>query len=498
MSARRHRLFTAAQMRAADAGTIAKGTPGTVLMDRAARGAAEDIMASLSARPTLVLCGPGNNGGDGHAVAALLRQRGWPVRVALLGEVAALKGDAAWAAGLWQDARVALAPDCLAGADLVVDALFGTGLGRPIDGDLAKLVEVLNAGSASVIALDMPSGICSDTGAVLGTAVRATRTLTFGGAKLGQALLPGKRHCGALEVIDIGLDGDVVDGLDISAWRNHPDLWRHTWRPRDDDSHKYRHGHALVLGGRLPRTGAARLAARAALRVGAGLVTVLSPASALMVYAGALEAVMVEPVDDGQGLAAALADPRRNAIALGPGAGVGEATCQAVLAALHGGKACVLDADALTSFADRPQRLFDALAGRAAILTPHEGECARLFADLEGDRLSRARAAAARSDAVVVLKGGDSIIASPDGRVVIETQAPPWLATAGSGDVLTGLALGLRAQGMPAFEAACAAVWLHGQAARAHGPGLIADDLERMLPGVLGRLAGQPSGLAEA
>jgi NAD(P)H-hydrate epimerase len=481
-------VLTIAQMARADAAAIASGIAGITLMENAGAAVAEAVIARHLRAPTIVLCGPGNNGGDGLVVARRLAAVGWPVRVALLGERARLRGDAALAARAWSGDTVPLAPTVLEGSGLVIDALFGAGLTRPLDGAALATIAAVAAARLPVVAIDVPSGVHGDTGEVLGAAAPARTTVTFHRAKPGHLLLPGRERVGELLVADIGIPERVTRDLAVRTWRNRPQRWRALLPRRTARQHKYSHGHALVLGGGAHTSGAARMAARAALRSGAGLVTVLCPEPAVAAYAAQLTAVMLRPFTDQAGFARELADERRNAILLGPGAGVGEDLCQRVLTALTGGKACVLDADALTSFADQRGRLFAAIHANC-LLTPHEGEFRRLF-DQQGDKLTRARAAAVASGAVVLLKGADSVIAAPDGRAVIETEAPPTLATAGTGDVLAGIALGLLAQGMPVFEAAAAAVWLHGQAARLCGAGLIAEDLIEALPGALARFHG--------
>ncbi|MGI9501074.1 MAG: NAD(P)H-hydrate dehydratase, partial [Geminicoccaceae bacterium] len=404
---------------------------------------------------------------------------------ALLGAPGRLQGDAAIARDRWQGRATALEPATLEGAGLVVDALFGAGLTRPLGGQAAAVASALAKARVPVVAVDMPSGVHGDTGAIESVAVRAGITVTFHRAKPGHYLQPGRGHVGRLAVVDIGIPESVDRSLGIDLFANRPALWSGCFPRRGAAFHKYDHGHALVLGGGMASSGAARLAARAALRAGAGLVTVLCPASALPVYAAALTAVMVRPFADRDGaFADELADPRRNAILLGPGAGVGASLAAKVEASLAAGKLCLLDADALTSFASAPEKLFERIKqdGRV-LLTPHEGEFSRLF-DVEGDKLSRAREAAAVSGATVLLKGADTVVARPDGSASILTDAPPTLATAGSGDVLAGIALGLTAQSMPIFEAASAAAWLHAEAAKTFGPGLIADDLADQLPRV--------------
>ena len=475
------RLLTIAEMGAADAAAIAAGMPGIQLMENAGAAVARAITERFAPRPALVLCGPGNNGGDGFVAARHLAGHGWPVRLALLGARERLRGDAATAAAAWLGEVLPLDPELIADAGLVVDGLFGAGLARPLEGVAHDAIEAVGQAAVPVVAIDVPSGVHGDTGAVLGSAAHATLTVTFHRAKPGHFLLPGRDYVGELVVADIGIpaDAEVTSGLFV----NHPRLWLALLPRRTSASHKYAHGHALVLGGGMASSGAARMAARAALRAGAGLVTVVCPKDALAIYAAQLTAVMVAPFADDRGFARSLADPRRNGMLLGPGAGSGETLRRRVLRVLETQKATVLDADALTSFQDQPQTLFDAIAA-PCVLTPHDGEYKRLFAH-EGDRLTRARAAAAQSGAVMLLKGGDTVVAAPDGRALIQPEAPPALATAGSGDVLAGIVLGLLVQGMPALEAAAAAVWLHARAGFLVGTGLIAEDLPEALPGAL-------------
>jgi ADP-dependent NAD(P)H-hydrate dehydratase / NAD(P)H-hydrate epimerase len=479
------RLLTIAEMTAADGAAVAAGVPEIQLMETAGAAVARTIAERFAPRPALVLCGPGNNGGDGFVAARHLAGGGWPVRLALLGSRARLRGAAAQAAEAWRGDVLALDPALVGAAQLVVDALFGAGLARPLDGVARDAIEAVARADVPVVAIDIPSGVHGDSGAVLGAAAQAALTVTFHRAKPGHFLLPGRDYVGELVVADIGIPEHAMDAPG-QLFANHPRLWRRLLPRRISASHKYAHGHALVLGGGMASSGAARMAARAALRGGAGLVTVVCPKDALAVYAAQLTAIMVAPFADDQEFTQILADPRRNGMLLGPGAGSGEILRGRVLRVLEAKKACVLDADALTSFQDRPQTLFDAIAG-PCVLTPHEGEFRRLFA-FDGDRLTRARAAAAQSGAVVLLKGGDSVIAGADGRAFIQPDAPAALATAGSGDVLGGIVLGLLVQGMPAFEAAAAAVWLHARAGDLVGTGLIAEDLPEVLPTALAEL----------
>jgi len=490
----RHALLPPQQMAEADRLTIAGGVSGIGLMESAGRAVADAAARRWPRRPVLVLCGPGNNGGDGFVAARILAGRGWPVRLALLGERAALKGDAAAAAASWGGPVEALAEASLSGAALVIDALFGAGLARPIEGIARAVITALDARHVPVVAVDVPSGVDGASGAVRGGAPMASLTVTFFRRKPGHLLFPGRLHCGEILVAPIGIPAAVLDRVRPDVAANHPDWWLPRFPWPGPESHKYTRGHTLVVGG-MVMTGAARLAARAAARLGAGLVTVAAPEVALPIYAAALTGVIVQPGDAIGSFRGLLADRRRNAALIGPGAGTGPATREKALAILKAGKRAVLDADALTVFADDPPALSSAIRSAETptpVLTPHEGEFARLF-DRSGSKLDRALRAARASGAVMLLKGNDTVIAAPDGRAAISEGAPAELATAGSGDVLAGMVLGLLAQGMPAFEAAAAAVWLHADAARRIGPGLVAEDLVEAMPAVLAALKGRAS-----
>ncbi|MBX9829424.1 MAG: NAD(P)H-hydrate dehydratase [Xanthobacteraceae bacterium] len=488
-------LLTTAEMATADRLTIEGGTPGIRLMEQAGRAVA-DAVTRHSSGAVCVVAGPGNNGGDGFVCARILAERGYPVRLLLLGERDKLKGDAAEASRSFKGAVEPAEPAGLAGADLIVDALFGAGLDRPLSGAALTMIEAINAADAAVVAVDLPSGINGTSGAVMGAAVEASETVTFFRRKPGHVLLPGRLHCGTVEVADIGIPDSVLPRIAPRIFANAPTLWSAKFPVPGPGGHKYGRGHAVVVSGDQSHTGAARLAARGALRAGAGLVTLASPREALAVNAAASLAVMVRPLGGAPELSAMLADPRLNTVVLGPGGGVGAPMRDMVLAALAGDRAVVLDADALTSFAETPETLFAAIKVRGAsptVLTPHEGEFARLFktepqaADIPS-KYDRARQAAEASAAVVLLKGSDTVVAEPGGRGSITENAPPWLATAGSGDVLAGFIAGLLAQGMPAFEAASAATWLHGETGSEAGPGLIAEDLPDALRAVYRRL----------
>ncbi len=479
MQATGEALLTCAEMAAADRHAIAGGVPGLRLMESAGAAVAREIVARFARGPVAVLCGPGNNGGDGFVVARHLRDAGWQVRVGLLGEVHALTGDAAAMAARW-DAKIEAADmGLLDGAGLVVDALFGAGLSRPIEGAALRLVEAM--AGRRVVAIDVPSGVSGDSGEILEAAAQAQLTVTFFRRKPGHLLLPGRTLCGETVVADIGIPAAAVAGA--TCFANTPELWLAQYPVPTAAGHKYERGHVLVVGG-ATLTGAARLAARAAARAGAGLVTIAAEPSAVPVYAADRASTMVRPMATLADFAGLVDDLRRNVVLLGPGNGADAACAARVHAARAARKACVLDADALSVFAGDPADLFARLDG-TCVLTPHDGEFARLFPDISGDRLTRARLAARRANAVVLLKGADTVVAAPDGRAAINSNAPPWLATAGSGDVLAGLIAGLLAQSMPAFEATCAAAWMHGEAAKHFGPGLIADDLPEQLPHVI-------------
>ena len=474
------------RMSEADRLTVAAGTPTTALMENAGRAVAQEIERRWSARPVTVLCGPGHNGGDGFVAARQLAEAGWPVRLALLGPRDHLAGAARHHAALWRGAIAPLTPAVLDGAELVVDAIFGAGLSRALEGPAEEALAAATRRGSPIVAVDVPSGLMGDTGEALG-AVAAVLTVTFFCKKPGHLLLPGRVLCGEVVVADIGTPPSVLAQIVPDTFENDPGLWVAALPRPHDGGNKYTRGHALISGG-YPMTGAARMAARAAARAGAGLTTIAVPEIALPIYAAALISIMVHPLAAPEDFDRLLADRRFSALLIGPGAGAGEQTRARVRAMLGTGRPTLLDADALTAFADEPTALDRAIIG-PCVLTPHDGEFRRLF-DPNGDKLTRTRAAARRSGAVVVLKGSDTVITDPDGRAVVNANAPPTLATAGSGDVLSGILLGLLAQGMEPFLAAAAAAWLHGAAAAAFGPGLIAEDLPDLLPSVLRRLYG--------
>ncbi len=484
-------ILTVAQSVEADRLAAATGIASIELMENAGRAVADVVASCAPAAAVVVLCGPGNNGGDGLCAARHLSQRDCRVRVHSLVDQSVLRGDAEEMARRWAGPILPAFPEVLQQATIIVDALFGAGLSRPLDGLAADLVRAVNASGSTVIAADVPSGLHGDLGRPIdgpdGICVRATRTVTFFRAKPAHFLMPGRRFCGALTVADIGIPRQVLDNIQPHNFANGPELWQRRYPVPAPDGHKYRRGHAVVVSGPMHATGAARLAARGALRVGAGLVSVASPTGAVGINAAQLTAIMVKPFDGAKGLTTLLSDRRLNAVVIGPGCGAGAGTQDLVAAVLASGAAAVLDADALTSFSDDPSLLFRQLHENC-VLTPHEGEFERIFPGVLGAssmKLEAAREAATKAGCVVLLKGADTVVASPDGRAAINSNAPPFLATAGAGDVLTGMIGGLMAQGMNAFDAANAAAWLHGEAAARFGPGLIAEDLPEQLPGVL-------------
>jgi hydroxyethylthiazole kinase-like uncharacterized protein yjeF len=478
-------LLSVEQMYKADSLAEQGGVPSLNLMEAAGKAVAEEIPNRWQKRPVAVLAGPGNNGGDGFVVARLLGEAGWPVRLGLLGDESALKGDAAVNAGLWQGETEKLMPGMLDDDPLVVDALFGAGLSRPLDGPALGLVQTINERKMDCIAVDIPSGVHGDTGEILGgegDALKAAVTVTFFRAKTGHFLMPGRDHCGQLVIVDIGIPDSVLDDIRPKTFLNGPVLWLDDFPWPEAAGHKYSRGHAVVCGG-AEMTGAARLAAMGARRLGAGLVTIAAPTDAFPIYAKEEPGTIVKTVDDDAGFRDLLGDPRMNAVLAGPGLGVSDATREKVLGALSSGKSTVIDADGLSAFADDPDALFEAING-PCLMTPHDGEFKRLFS-AQGDKLARTRRAALSTGSVVLLKGADTVIADISGNAVINATGSPDLATAGSGDVLAGLALGLMTQGMNPYQAACASAWIHGAAGEKTGPGLIAEDLPANLPLVL-------------
>ncbi|MEZ5870946.1 MAG: NAD(P)H-hydrate dehydratase [Nitratireductor sp.] len=484
-------LLTPQEMARADALAIHCGITGIELMENAGR-AVFDVASHLvvPGRNVMVLCGTGNNGGDGFIAARLLHESGFKVIAAIAGNEASIKGDAAIAFRRMRESGVVpvdadeVEPERAA---LIIDALLGAGIDRPVTGRLAALISRVNGSGVRIVAVDLPSGINGANGAVMGIAVQAHHTVTFFRRKPGHLLYPGRHYCGEITLAQIGIPASVLSGLAPKVFANDRRIWGKSFPLPQAMGHKYDRGHALVLSGPQYRTGAARLAAQAALRIGAGLVTLASPVCAMAENAAHLTEIMLREMSNDESLRALLSDQRFRAALAGPGGGADASMRGKVAVMLEAGRSAVLDADALTAFAEEPETLFGLIAASEGdvVMTPHAGEFARLFGNQGSDRLAAAREAAARSSATIILKGGDTVIAAPDGRTTINENAPPWLATAGSGDVLAGLACGLLAQGMTGFEAACCAVWIHGAAAAEFGPGLIAGDIEKGVPAVM-------------
>jgi ADP-dependent NAD(P)H-hydrate dehydratase / NAD(P)H-hydrate epimerase len=480
-------LLCVDEMYRADSAAMESGASSDTLMENAGGAVAAEISRRWSPRPVVVLCGPGNNGGDGFVVARLLQRQGWRVRVALLGSAETLNGDAKRNAERWAGPIETLAPPCLDGAELIVDALFGAGLKRPITGAPAAVLDAI--GDIPVVSIDIPSGLHGDTGVVEGDGAVAwpRLTVTFFRRKPGHILLPGREICGEIVVADIGIPDDVLNAINPRQAANAPELWNaeYPWPKLTD--HKYRRGHAVVTGGR-HMTGAARMAAMAAQRVGAGIVTVAAPLDAVVVYKITLTTPLINSIRDSAAYMDCVGEPRVSSILVGPGNESIGSTRERALIALRTEKPVVLDADALTVFEDSTSLLYETITG-PCVMTPHDGEFSKVFPDLGDidmrDKIAKVRTAAELSGAVVVLKGADTVVAAPDGRAVVNENAPADLATGGSGDVLSGFITGLLAQGMAPFEASCAGVWLHGAAAFEFGPGLVAEDLINALPSVL-------------
>ena len=499
-----HELLTPLQMKKADRLTIEGGIAGIELMHNAGKGVFDAMRQLLHANSRiLVFCGPGNNGGDGFVVAQLAANEDFSVRVGLLCDPETLEGDAELAydemdLDLTSMENMRAALDELGEDDVIVDALFGAGLSRPLDDEVLELVQQINDSPSQCVAVDLPSGVSGRSGAVLGVAVHADLTVTFFRAKPGHYLYPGRSHCGEVVVEQIGLEDAVLKQVGPTASYNCDILWGDVPDEPGIAGHKYNRGHTIVVSGPKFSTGASRLVALGAQRAGSGLVTVVAREQAALVHAAHLTSVMIRPAERIADLERILEDERLNSVVIGPAAGIGRETQERVAECLTGERGVVLDADALMSFEDNPEDLFGfiAEAGSAGrvVLTPHEGEFRRLFPDLLGRastdcKVERTRKAAERAGAVVVLKGADTVIADPNGHAAINTSGTPWLATAGSGDVLAGVIGGYLAQGLSGFEAAAKGVWVHGRAAELAGAGLIAEDLIACLPEVVSELS---------
>lgn len=483
-----HEQMTRAEQLAVNAGDTFSG-----LMERAGRAVASVIQQHFKPCRVLVLCGSGNNGGDGFVAARTLQELGWQVTVSLYGRVEALKPHAAESAKSCQGGLQAFDTDLLENTDLVVDAIFGIGLDRPLEPPVSTMLKAASQAGIPIVAVDLPSGTHCDTGMDMG-GVQSYLTVTFACKKPAHLLLPARDLCGKIVVADIGIPAAVLQKVSETAahqvWENCPALWLHHMPVLLSDTHKYKRGHVLIDGS-FPMTGASRLAARAAARMGAGLTTLAVPKRAFGIYAIQHLSIMVHALASMRAWQQLLEDPRFTAFLIGPGGG-NSATVRKQLKektslCLHTKKPVVIDADALNAFEDVLPSLIRSIAGDC-VLTPHQGEFARLFGDhldLSQDKCTLALSAARLSRSVVVLKGSDTVIASPQGQVIVNTNAQPNLATAGAGDVLAGMVAGLLAQGMPALHASAAAVWVHGAVATQFGLGLIAEDIPEQIPPIL-------------
>jgi hydroxyethylthiazole kinase-like uncharacterized protein yjeF len=503
-----HELLTPTEMSRADRLAEAGGTPSLTLMENAGRAVTTEILRRYGKRPVLVLCGPGNNGGDGFVVARQLLDAGWDARAVVMNNMSKWPADAHFN-GMQLLTRkggpnlmpsykgdLVATPDDIAihrivdSGALIVDAIFGAGLDRDVGDELKLLFSALDKSGLPIVSIDIPSGVDGASGQVRGAAIKANLTVTFFRNKPGHLLTPGRDLCGEVVLADIGIPNSVLDEIGAKAWENGPHLWSIPKVERE--AHKYSRGHCIVVSGGPLQTGATRLSATAALRAGAGAVTLIGGRDALLVQAASVTAVMTKPFETRAELRELLGG-KVNAVVIGPGAGVTDATREHALDILELAPAAVLDADAITVFKDAPETLFQAIKARTdrpVVLTPHEGEFTRLFGELDGSKLESARIAAERSGAIIVYKGSDTVIAAPDGRAAINANAPPGLGTAGSGDVLAGIIGGFLAQQMPGFEAAAAAVYVHGAAASLfERPGLISEDLPDLIPRALTAIA---------
>ncbi|MEH6402495.1 MAG: NAD(P)H-hydrate dehydratase [Sneathiella sp.] len=484
------KILSVEQMYEADSRTIQQGVSGKVLMENAGQGVTAFIEEGWDICRAAILCGPGNNGGDGYVIARALRDAGWPVKVYAYGDVQKLSGDAEFMFQKIEGNVEPLTALDLDQTDLVVDALFGAGFRGAFPTEIETLFDTMQSKSISIVCVDVPSGMDGNSGEVAKGTPCADLTVSFCRPKTGHLFYPAIKNMGRFEVIDIGISDEIIDDLKIQVFENAPDLWLDLLPVPSAMGHKYDRGHCTVMGGGLKSMGAARIAARCALRSGAGAVTLLCAPSALMAYSISLDAVMVQSLRDPEDLGDWLATKRIASILIGPGNGVSDRTRANVIEALKSKATVILDADALTVFKDDPDLLFDKISKKEVghvILTPHEAEFARIF-EFEGTALERCQKAALRSGAIVVLKGASTIISEPTGRTVINTNATPWLATAGSGDSLAGIISGLIAASMPCFEATTMGVWMHGEAGIRFGPGLIAEDIEAQIPRILADL----------
>lgn len=480
----RHSLLSAEQMRRVDACAIERVGDSLILMEAAGTATfnyIKDLLEHEKQKPNLlILCGTGNNGGDGLVIARHCLEQGLSVKICLVGDPKALSDTAERVYDtLPISCFIKLSEVEFETYTVMVDALFGTGLQRDVAGEYAHVIDRANQSDALKIAVDIPSGIETDSGKILGTAFKVDHTVTFFASKPGHYIMPGKDYCGVVTVVDIGIEQQDTEGERFQTHLNHPDLWQGSLVSMQQDQHKYNRGHTIVVGGAMEHVGATKLASLAALRAGSGLVSIACSQASLLAYASWVTAIMTKPYADEEALDTILTHPKVTSIAFGMGAGVTEQTRQRTIRILNSQKACVLDADALSVFKGGWNDLQPSLHSQV-ILTPHYAEFERVFGDVispNQGRLQQAMQAAALAGTVIVLKGNDTIIASPDGRALINACAPIHLATAGSGDVLAGIIVAQLAQGNEPFEAAASGVWMHSQAANQYKKGMIADDI---------------------
>lgn len=487
-------LLTADEMLRAEQITIDGGTPSLTLMENAGRAVAEEVVRRFPRGSKVsICCGRGNNGGDAFVCARILRERGFQIRLGLLGKPEELKAEPKEMARRWDETIEPLTVSMLEGTEVVVDGIMGSGLKGPVNGEIADIIQSVNDKKIPVVAIDMPTGIEMTHGSVQGIAFESVSTVTFFRKKTGQVQFPGKKYCGDVRVSDIGISNKVLADIAPQTFVNEPDFWLRYYPRLNKEGHKYDRGHAVVVSGPMESTGASRLSAAAALRIGVGLVSLATSKAAFYVNAAQLTSIMLSVYDGSAGLGELLTnDPRQNAVLIGPGAGLSQETCENVAAVLSSEATVIIDAEGLTAFEQNPQDLFGLIQGRSAptIITPHKGEFDRIFPELGNaeSKLVQAKRAAEISGSVVIFKGPITIISAPDGLSAVMGDAPPWLATAGTGDILAGMITGLCAQGMSPFDAAAAAVWMHAELARTFGPGMISEDMPDLLPPLLQRL----------
>ena len=476
-------LLTNSQMSFVENQAIKSGKKSTELMENAGTAVVKLILKRYKNRNISVLCGPGKNGGDGFVVARLLKEQGWNVR---LGLTSSQKDkDSIEKAELWKGNIEPLNESLLYGNPIIIDAMFGAGLKRKLTGIPLALVTKINNKKLDCIAIDIPSGIDGDSGKILGDAPKCKLTITFFCAKPGHFLMPSKSKVGEVIIEDIGISNSFLKQINVKTFLNTPELWKKKFPIPTYDTHKYKRGHLLIAGA-ANMTGATHLASSSARRIGAGVVTIGAPSSSCDIYKLGAFGHIVLPINNPGDWNNLLKNYKNTATLIGPGLGKIAFLKDVVIAALNSKKPVILDADGLNIFKNNPLQLFHS-TNRKHILTPHEGEFKKLF-NFKGNPISRVSRAAKKSGAIVLLKGSSTIIAHPNGKIIINDTGKPYLATAGSGDVLAGIIAGLITQGMNVFEAGCGGTWIHGRAAELFGPGLIAEDIPKLIPTILNEI----------